>query len=163
MFDRSFFILYYRFFRKRFLGTGDVEDFQMNKSYEETIQYKVESPAIIKRDMLDPIQYGYHAKQDIDIIIEQPEYTSVCPMTGLPDFGCITVQYRPGEKIIELKSFKYYLLQYRNVGIFYEHLVNKILEDLVAVLSPKWIKVTGNFTPRGGVTSSVSAEYEGEK
>lgn len=135
----------------------------MNKSYEETIQYKVESPAIIKRDMLDPIQYGYHAKQDIDIIIEQPEYTSVCPMTGLPDFGCITVQYRPGEKIIELKSFKYYLLQYRNVGIFYEHLVNKILEDLVAVLSPKWIKVTGNFTPRGGVTSSVSAEYEGEK
>ncbi|MFO7560811.1 MAG: preQ(1) synthase [Desulfobacterales bacterium] len=135
----------------------------MNKSYEETIQYKVESPGIIKRDMLDPIQYGYHAKQDIDITIEQPEYTSVCPMTGLPDFGCITVQYRPGEKIIELKSFKYYLLQYRNVGIFYEHLVNKILEDLVAVLSPKWIKVTGNFTPRGGVTSSVSAEYEGGK
>lgn len=135
----------------------------MNKSYEETVQYKVESPSIIKRDMLDPIKYGYHAKQDIDITIEQPEYTSVCPMTGLPDFGCITVIYRPGEKIIELKSFKYYLLQYRNVGIFYEHLVNKILEDLVAVLSPKWMRVTGNFTPRGGVISSVSAEYEGEK
>ena len=135
----------------------------MNKSYEETVQYKVESPGIIKRDMLDPIKYGYHAKQDIDITIEQPEYTSVCPMTGLPDFGCITVIYRPGEKIIELKSFKYYLLQYRNVGIFYEHLVNKILEDLVAVLSPKWMRVTGNFTPRGGVISSVSAEYEGEK
>jgi 7-cyano-7-deazaguanine reductase len=148
---------------KGFWETREVEDFQMNKSYEETVQYKVESPSIIKRDMLDPIKYGYHAKQDIDITIEQPEYTSVCPMTGLPDFGCITVIYRPGEKIIELKSFKYYLLQYRNVGIFYEHLVNKILEDLVAVLSPKWMRVTGNFTPRGGVISSVSAEYEGEK
>jgi 7-cyano-7-deazaguanine reductase len=148
---------------KGFWGTREVEDFQMNKSYEETVQYKVESPSIIKRDMLDPIKYGYHAKQDIDITIEQPEYTSVCPMTGLPDFGCITVIYRPGEKIIELKSFKYYLLQYRNVGIFYEHLVNKILEDLVAVLSPKWMRVTGKFTPRGGVISSVSAEYEGEK
>jgi len=135
----------------------------MNRSYQETIQYKAESPDIIKRDVLDPIEYDYHGKQEIDITIEQPEYTSVCPMTGLPDFGCITVMYRPSEKIIELKSFKYYLLQYRNVGIFYEHLVNKILEDLVAVLSPKWMRVAGKFTPRGGLISSVSAVYEGEK
>ncbi len=134
-----------------------------NKSYEDTIPYKLESPDIIKKDVLDPIKYEYHAKQDIEITIKQPEYTSVCPMTGLPDFGCITITYRPGKTIIELKSFKYYLLQYRNVGIFYEHLINRIMDDLVAVLSPKWLKVTGNFTSRGGVTSSVSVEYKGEK
>jgi len=84
-------------------------------------------------------------------------------MTGLPDYGCITVTYRPDQKIIELKSFKYYLLQYRNVGIFYEHLVNRILNDLVSALLPKWMKVTGDFTSRGGVTSSVTVEYKGEK
>jgi 7-cyano-7-deazaguanine reductase len=135
----------------------------MNKSYENTIRYKLESPDIIQSDVLDPIEYKYHGKQDIDITIQQPEYTSVCPMTGLPDYGSITVTYRPDQKIIELKSFKYYLLQYRNVGIFYEHLINRILNDLVSALLPKWMKVTGDFTSRGGVTSSVTVEYKGEK
>lgn len=135
----------------------------MNKSYENAIRYKLESPDIIQSDVLDPIEYKYHGQQDIDITIQQPEYTSVCPMTGLPDYGCITVTYRPDQKIIELKSFKYYLLQYRNVGIFYEHLVNRILNDLVSALLPKWMKVTGDFTSRGGVTSSVTVEYKGEK
>jgi len=135
----------------------------MNKSYEDAIRYKPESPDIIKPDVLDPIAYAYHGKQDIDITIQQPEFTSVCPMTGLPDYGCITVAYRPDQTIIELKSFKYYLLQYRNVGIFYEHLVNRILNDLVSKLLPKWMKVTGDFTSRGGVTSSVSAEHKGAK
>jgi 7-cyano-7-deazaguanine reductase len=136
---------------------------QMNKLYEDAIRYKPESPDFIKSNILDPIEYTYHGKQDIDITIKQPEYTSVCPMTGLPDYGCITVTYRPDKTIIELKSFKYYLLQYRNVGIFYEHLVNRILDDLVAVLLPKWMKVTGDFTSRGGVTSSVTVEFKGEK
>jgi 7-cyano-7-deazaguanine reductase len=134
-----------------------------NKSYEDTIRYKPESPDMIQADVLDPIEYQYHGTQDIDITIRQPEYTSVCPMTGLPDYGCITVTYRPDRHIIELKSFKYYLLQYRNVGIFYEHLVNRILSDLVSALVPKWMKVTGDFTSRGGVTSSVTVEYKGEK
>ena len=83
-------------------------------------------------------------------------------MTGLPDYGCITVTYRPDRHIIELKSFKYYLLQYRNVGIFYEHLVNRILQDLVSALSPKWMQVTGDFSSRGGVTSTVTVEYREE-
>ncbi|PIP38182.1 MAG: 7-cyano-7-deazaguanine reductase, partial [Desulfobacterales bacterium CG23_combo_of_CG06-09_8_20_14_all_51_8] len=101
----------------------------------------------------------YRSKRDILITIRQPEYSSVCPMTGLPDVGCITIAYVPGETIVELKSLKYYLLQYRNVGIFYEHIVNRILEDLVAVLNPKKMTVTGDFTPRGGITSTVTAEY----
>ena len=134
-----------------------------NKSYEDTIRYKPESPDIIKAEVLDPIPYAYHGTQDIDITIKQPEYTSVCPMTGLPDYGCITVTYRPNQHIIELKSFKYYLLQYRNVGIFYEHLVNRILQDLAAALSPKWMQVTGDFSSRGGVTSTVTVEYREEK
>jgi 7-cyano-7-deazaguanine reductase len=83
----------------------------------------------------------------------------VCPISGLPDFGCITVRYRPKDKIVELKSFKYYLLQYRNVGIFYEHVVNHILEDLISVLGPQFMEVVGTFTPRGGITTTARVEY----
>lgn len=119
-----------------------------------------ESPDTITRDMLIAIDYGYRLSRDIRICIKQPEYTSVCPMTGLPDVGCITITYVPDAKIIELKSLKYYLLQYRNVGIFYEHVVNRILEDLTAALEPKWMEITGDFTARGGITSSVSVRYE---
>jgi 7-cyano-7-deazaguanine reductase len=81
-------------------------------------------------------------------------------MTGLPDYGCITIRYCPNERIIELKSLKYYLLQYRNIGIFYEHIVNRILDDLVQVLDPKRLTVTGDFTSRGGITATVTAAYE---
>uniref|UniRef100_A0A7C4W1N7 NADPH-dependent 7-cyano-7-deazaguanine reductase n=1 Tax=Desulfatirhabdium butyrativorans TaxID=340467 RepID=A0A7C4W1N7_9BACT len=119
-----------------------------------------ESPDTITSDMLIAIDYGYRSRRDIRICIKQPEYTSVCPMTGLPDVGCITITYVPDAKIIELKSLKYYLLQYRNVGIFYEHVVNRILEDLTAALEPKWMEVTGDFTARGGITSTVSVRYE---
>lgn len=82
-------------------------------------------------------------------------------MTGLPDFGTVTIRYRPDEKIVELKSLKFYLLQYRNVGIFYEHVVNRILDDLVAVVKPKRMEVIGDFTPRGGISTVVTALYEG--
>ena len=131
-----------------------------NKSYEDTIRYQAQPPDIVKADVLDPIDYAYRAVRDIDITIEQPEYTSVCPMTGLPDFGTITISYRPDQKIVELKSLKYYLLQYRGVGIFYEHAVNRILDDLVAVLKPKAMDVTGTFTARGGLSSTVVASYK---
>ena len=117
------------------------------------------SPDTIRADVLEPMNYAYQAKRDIHITIRQPEYTSVCPMTGLPDVGCITIGYVPGKTIIELKSLKYYLLQYRNVGIFYENIVNRILDDLVMVLSPKTMTITGEFTARGGITSTVAAEY----
>ena len=129
-----------------------------NKNYQTN--YKIEGPAIISTDILEPIPYAYKSKRSIDIVIKQPEYTSVCPMTGLPDNGCITIKYRPDETIVELKSLKYYLLQYRNVGMFYEHVVNKILDDLVQVLKPLRMEVGGEFTPRGGIISFATAVYE---
>ncbi len=131
----------------------------MKPTHEYNINYRIEPVETVKTDMLSPIDYGYRSKRSIDITITQPEYTSVCPMTGLPDNGCITIIYRPDRKIIELKSLKFYLLQYRNVGIFYEHAVNRILEDLVDVLDPLKMEVRGEFTPRGGISSSASARW----
>lgn len=130
----------------------------INKTY--SLPYVIEPPEKVKASILEAIDYQYHGKRSIDITIEQPEYTSVCPMTGLPDVGTIIITYRPDSKIVELKSLKYYLLQFRNVGIFYEHVVNRILDDLVSVLSPESMSVTGNFRARGGITSVVKAAYE---
>ena len=90
------------------------------------------------------------------------EYTSVCPMTGLPDFGKITIKYIPDKKCLELKSLKYYFLDYRNEGIFYESVVNKILDDLVAACQPRWMEVTGEFSVRGGMHSVIQAIYPEE-
>jgi len=135
----------------------------VSASLEKQMKSTIESPDIVKTDVLVPMDYQYQNQRDIDIVIQQPEYTSVCPMTGLPDVGCITITYRPYNKIIELKSLKFYLLQYRNVGIFYEHVVNRILEDLVAVLAPKYMEITADFTARGGMTTKVTAVFEGKK
>lgn len=132
----------------------------MKPMHEYEINYKIKSPDTIKKEVLDPIDYVYKSKRSIDISIRQPEYTSVCPMTGLPDLGCITINYRPDEKIVELKSLKFYLLQYRDVGIFYEYAVNRILDDLVDVLQPEKMEVIGEFTARGGISSTASAFYE---
>lgn len=128
-----------------------------NEKYH--VNYTVESPERVKKDMLDPIDYAYASTRSIDITIRQPEFTSVCPMTGLPDYGCITVIYRPDQSIIELKSLKYYFLQYRNVGMFYEHVVNRILDDLVDVVRPLSMEVIGDFTSRGGISSCARAVY----
>ncbi len=132
----------------------------MPKQDRSTPKYSIETPDLIKTSLLNPIEYQYKGQRDISITINQPEFTSVCPMTGLPDYGCITISYIPGDRIIELKSLKYYLLQFRNVGIFYEHLVNKILDDLLAVLQPKLMEVKGSFTARGGILTEVSAAYK---
>ena len=128
-----------------------------NKTYKiETIE-PIEK---VKTDILETIDYKYKSVRDIEITIKQPEFTSVCPMTGLPDYGCITIRYTPDLKIVELKSLKFYFLQYRNVGIFYEHLINKILEDISFVLNPKKMEITGDFTSRGGITTNVKAVLE---
>ena len=124
---------------------------------------RVESPDTVDRDVLEVLDYAYGTQRDIEIKIDQPEFTSVCPRSGLPDYGRITLRYIPKDKIVELKSLKYYLLQYRNVGIFYEHVVNRILEDLVGVLHPKFMEVMGIFTPRGGVTTTARVEYRRER
>jgi 7-cyano-7-deazaguanine reductase len=89
-----------------------------------------------------------------------PEFTSVCPKTGQPDFGTIEIEYVPDRLCVELKSLKLYLQGYRNVGVFYEDVVNRILDDLVAALAPRRMTVTGSFTPRGGMHSTVTATYE---
>ncbi len=123
-------------------------------------QRTVDRPDVVTTDVLDPIEYHYRGKRDIDITISQPEFTSVCPMTGLPDFGTINIRYTPDNFIVELKSLKYYLLQFRNVGMFYEHVSNRILDDLVQVLKPKRMEVTGQFTSRGGLTTNVCPRYE---
>ena len=99
-----------------------------------------------------------YPKRDYLITINCPEFTSLCPKTGLPDFGTIIIEYVPGKFCIELKSLKHYLLSFRNKGIFYEYAVNKILDDLKKILNPKEITVTGNFTARGGITTSVAAK-----
>jgi len=94
-----------------------------------------------------------------EITIRVPEYTSVCPKTGLPDYGAITIEYEPKKHCLELKALKLYLLAYRNLGIFYENAVNRILRDIVAATKPVWCRVTGDFTPRGGLTTSVEAHW----
>lgn len=98
-------------------------------------------------------------ERDYEIEIRAPEFTSVCPKTGMPDFGEISIRYVPDGTCIELKSLKYYLNDYRNQGIFYEAVTNKILDDLVAACRPRRMTVTGAFTARGGITTTVVAEH----
>ena len=100
-------------------------------------------------------------KYTITIVI--PEYTSVCPKTGLPDFGTITIQYMPDKLCLELKSLKMYILAYRNLGIFYENAVNRILKDVVRASKPRWCSVKGEFTPRGGIKTIIEAKYPQKK
>ncbi|HEX3727000.1 MAG TPA: preQ(1) synthase, partial [Pirellulales bacterium] len=99
-------------------------------------------------------------QRDYTIEIRCPEFTSLCPKTGQPDFGVLTFTYTPGAKCVELKSLKLYLQRFRNEGIFYEHVTNRILDDLVAALQPRRMKLLAEFTPRGGITTNVTATYE---
>ena len=95
------------------------------------------------------------------IKMEVPEFTCICPKTGLPDFASIIIEYSPRKYCIELKSFKMYTIFFRDVGIFHEHLVNRMLDDFVKAAKPRWAKITGAFNPRGGITTTVSREYKG--
>jgi 7-cyano-7-deazaguanine reductase len=101
-----------------------------------------------------PNQYkGY------EIMIEIPEYTAICPKTGLADFGTIRLKYMPDKACLELKSLKLYIHAYRNLGIFYENAVNRVLQDIVKSCRPVWAIVTGEFTARGGLRSTIEAKY----
>jgi len=101
-------------------------------------------------------------QRDYRITIRCPEFTSVCPRTGQPDFGEVVVEYCPDKSCIELKSLKFYLQSYRDNGIFYESLTNDILDDLSGACAPRWMKVTARFSPRGGITTDVVAEYHAQ-
>ncbi len=102
-----------------------------------------------------PSQYA----EDYEVVITIPEFTSICPKTGLPDFAVLSVTYVPDEKCVELKSLKEYLLAYRNLGIFNENVVNRVLRDLVASLAPRRMSVKGVFTPRGGIQTSIEVRF----
>ena len=99
------------------------------------------------------------AGRDYTVEIICPEFTSVCPKTGQPDFGTLTFAYTPGQRCVELKSLKLYLQRYRNQDVFYEHLVNRLLDDFVQACQPVRCRVVGAFTPRGGITTTVTCVY----
>jgi 7-cyano-7-deazaguanine reductase len=101
--------------------------------------------------------------RDYEIEIRCPEFTSVCPKTGLPDFGEIRILYVPHTRCLELKALKYYFLDFRNRGIYYEAVTNQILDDLVAACAPRRMRVVGDFTVRGGLKTTVTAEYESSR
>jgi len=111
------------------------------------------------RSELETFENQY-PQRDYTIEIVCPEFTSVCPKTGQPDFGTLTFIYTPDQKCVELKSLKFYLQRFRNEGIYYEHITNAILEDLVATLQPRRMRLVADFTARGGITTSVTASFE---
>ena len=98
-----------------------------------------------------------------EILVEDPEFTSICPKTGLPDFGRLTIRYMPKKHCMELKSLKEYLHCYRNLGIFQENVVNRVLEDVVKATRPVWCEVRGEFRPRGGISTTVEARWPRKK
>jgi len=112
----------------------------------------------LKTPLIEVWQNQY-PDRDYNILLEIPEFTCICPKTGLPDFATIIIEYKPDKYCVELKSLKYYINFYRDVGIFHEHLVNKIMDDFLNACKPKWARITGKFNPRGGIITSVSREY----
>ena len=123
----------------------------------------VNQPKCLRLDLMPtvPIETfpNPRPEREYEIAIECPEFTSMCPKTGLPDFGVIRIRYTPAARCIELKALKYYLLEFRNKGIFYEAATNQILDDLVAACGPRRMTVTGDFTARGGITTKVTATF----
>jgi 7-cyano-7-deazaguanine reductase len=111
------------------------------------------------RDFLETFENQY-PDRDYEIEIVAPEFTSVCPKTGQPDFGTMTLRYVPDHKCVELKSLKFYLQRFRNEGIFYENVTNKILDDLVAAIQPRRMTLEAAFTARGGIITTVTAKFE---
>ena len=117
---------------------------------------KLKTPAI-------EVWENQYSDREYVVDLEIPEFTCICPKTGLPDFAVIHVHYKPSKVCLELKSLKMYLLFYRNVGIFHEHLVNKLLDDLVKACKPRWMKIEVVMNPRGGIATTVSADYKREE
>jgi 7-cyano-7-deazaguanine reductase len=141
-----------------------------NESFTPSEQFKPHDRALpfegsdaIETGVLECFAYEYADSpvgQNVEITTVTDEFTSVCPFSGLPDFATVTVTYTPGELCIELRSLKYYLMSYRNVGIWYEHLVNRMLGDLVNACKPRHMKIEIACKPRGGLGSTVTAEYD---
>jgi 7-cyano-7-deazaguanine reductase len=133
----------------------------VEKKAKKTIG-RLSGPEHIDVTILQTIPYEY-PKRKINVELTTDEFTCVCPFSGLPDFAKLTIQYVPRKKLVELKAFKYYLYSYRNIKIYNEHVVNKILEDLKKALNPYELNVIGEFTVRGGVKNKVTADYRAKK
>ncbi len=125
-------------------------------------RYDVQDVSTVDVKALETFPYEYPGK-DIVINIDTDEFTAVCPWSGLPDFATIRIDYIPDKLIIELRSLKYYLLSFRNVGIYQEHLVNRLLEDLVRCARPKWMKISADYQVRGGIHTVASREHTGSR
>ena len=132
------------------------------KEKEKEIVGELLSPDTIRQDILETFEYEYPGSE-VDLNISTDEFTCVCPKSGLPDFATITVKYVPDLKCVELKSLKFYLMSYRQVGIFHEHVVNRILGDFVEVVEPIRVTVFGDFKIRGGVHTTSEVSWEKEK
>ena len=127
----------------------------MKKSSYEGLQSNVRK---LKTPSIETWENQY-SDRDYVVDLTIPEFTCICPKTGLPDFALIKVSYKPAKLCLELKSLKMHLIFYRNVGIFHEHLVNKLLDDFVKACRPRWMKIEAVMNPRGGIATSVTAEY----
>lgn len=103
-----------------------------------------------------------YTDREYSVTMTIPEFTCVCPKTGLPDFAQLTLHYQPSQNCIELKSFKEYLMEYRNKGIFHENVVNKVVDDLVKAIAPNYLKLVGVFNARGGIQTTVQREYKAQ-
>lgn len=130
----------------------------MKKITDDLIRIRRDASAI-SPEVLEPIPYE-NSDRNTWVEIDNPEFTSLCPKTGLPDLGAVTIKYLPDRHIVELKSLKYYFLQFRNAGIFYEHLAKLILDHLVKKLEPFEMIVEAAFTSRGGISSKVTSSYK---
>jgi 7-cyano-7-deazaguanine reductase len=128
---------------------------KMKSTYEDLQKdiRKIKLPAI-------EVWENQYADREYTINIEMPEFTCICPKTGLPDFAVIKIEYSPQKYCLELKSLKMYIIAYRNLGIFNEHLTNRILDDVVKACGPRWAQVTADMNPRGGVKTVVEAKYK---
>ena len=135
---------------------------EVNHEKYKNIRFDIEDENVILVDILETIPYEYVGK-DIEVTIPTNEFTSVCPWSGLPDFADINISFIPNEELVEMKSLKYYLTSYRNVGIYQEHATRRILEDLVRLMNPKWMKVEAIWNARGGLGTVVIAEYPEKK
>lgn len=131
---------------------------RLNKSSYEGLQKQTRK---LKTPKIEVWQNKY-ADKNYTVHLEIPEFTCICPKTGLPDFATIFIEYIPHKLCVELKSLKLYLNFYRNVGIFHEHLTNKILEDFLKACKPKYAKITTKFNPRGGIYTTVVREFKGK-
>jgi 7-cyano-7-deazaguanine reductase len=123
------------------------------------IRFDTQDEGVILVEILETIPYEYVGK-NIQVTIPTNEFTSVCPWSGLPDFAEIQISYTPNQELIEMKSLKYYLTSYRNVGIYQEHATNRILQDLVGVCDPISMRIEANWNARGGLGTMVIAEYK---